>query len=424
MTSEIANTFVWEIGNFQKWIKVSKGECINSQKFWLPQRSFEINNDQVCNHPTLWELSLYPNGISSKGMSLCVHAIQTKYEKEKGISTRRKQFILGIGEYDISQLLTKRKAVIRQSEKYGNFTFNGSKTISSNRYDNFFSLDYIFSRNEKAKVVNLFVQVTILEEKSIPVDRIKFDNKYEDCFGDDSFSDIEFELDCGSRIKAHRVILSSSSSYFKIMFSSQWKERDMDVVPIRETNYTSFRAILYFIYSGKLLGLESFDEFEHAFKLADMMMLKNLNKLVINEWLKIVDNENWHKFILLGWKYNNNLLKNTGLEYAADHWEKVKKDDGMLQLIASNNIEGIEELFYITNKRLEMSNVGIILERQRKQSKTQKQSMKKKSKYKEYIEREYRACDYIEVNDDVNGFMLNELSYCTEKTIIDLEDSE
>ncbi|CAG8440048.1 4417_t:CDS:1 [Funneliformis caledonium] len=423
MTSEIANTFVWEIGNFQKWIKqVSQGECINSQNFWLPQRSFETKN-QNFNHPTLWELSLYPNGIISKGMSLRVQAIQTKYEKEKGITTRRKQFILGIGEYDISQLLPKRKAVIRQCEKSGNFTFNGSKTVSSCLYDNFFSLDYIFPRNEKTKVVNLFVQVTVLEEKSIPVDKIRFDNKYEDCFEDDTFSDIEFELDCGSRIKAHRVILSSSSIYFKIMFSSQWKERDMKVVPIRETKYTSFRAVLYFIYSGKLLDLESFDDFEHTFKLADMMMLNNLNKLVINEWLKIVDNENWHKFILLGWKYNNNLLKNTGLEYAADHWKQVKKGEGMLQLLATNNVEGIEELFYITNKRLEISKVGIISERR----KSQKPSMTKNSKYKEYIEREYRTCDYIEFNDNIHGNqtpIINEFSYCTEKTIVDLEDIE
>ncbi|CAG8521913.1 8619_t:CDS:1 [Funneliformis mosseae] len=370
MTSEIANTFVWEIGNFQKWIKqVSQGECINSQKFWLPQRSFETKN-QSFNHPTLWELSLYPNGIISKGMSLRVHAIQTKYEKEKGITTRRKQFILGIGEYDISQLLPKRKAVIRQCEKSGNFTFNGSKTVSSCLYDNFFSLDYIFPRNEKTKVVNLFVQVTVLEEKSIPVDKIRFDNKYEDFFEDDTFSDIEFELDCGS-------------------------------------------------YLGKLLDLESFDDFEHTFKLADMMMLNNLNKLVINEWLKIVDNENWHKFILLGWKYNNNLLKNTGLEYAADHWKQVKKGEGMLQLLATNNVEGIEELFYITNKRLEISKVGIFSERR----KSQKPSMTKNSKYKEYIEREYRTCDYIEFNDNQTP-IINEFSYCTEKTIVDLEDIE
>ncbi|CAB5365157.1 unnamed protein product [Rhizophagus irregularis] len=139
------------------------------------------------------------------------------------------------------------------------------------------------------------------------------------------------------------------------MLQGQWKEGSMEAIQIKETNYMAFRAVVYYIYSGKLYGINGFDILKQTFKLADMMMLENLSKLIIDELSDLIDEENWYEFILLGWEFNNSSLKSIGLKYIANNWEKVKKSEGMLRLFASNNVEGIEELFYVINRNMEIA---------------------------------------------------------------------
>jgi hypothetical protein len=53
----------------------------------------------------------------------------------------------------------------------------------------------------------------------------------------------------------------------------------------------------------------------------------------------------------------------------------------------------------------------------------EKQAITKTPKYKEYIEREYHTSDFIEFDDD-QDLVLKQKTYCIEKMIIDLEETE
>ncbi|CAG8694633.1 8182_t:CDS:1, partial [Funneliformis mosseae] len=53
-------------------------------------------------------------------------------------------------------------------------------------------------------------------------------------------------------------------------------------------------------------------------------------------------------------------LKNIGLEYAMDNWERVKKGKGLTRLFATCFVDHLEELFFATNKRSEMAKWRII----------------------------------------------------------------
>ncbi|RGB38932.1 BTB/POZ protein [Rhizophagus diaphanus] len=143
--------------------------------------------------------------------------------------------------------------------------------------------------------------MTLLDDSDY--DYCNYSRIYEEYFEDERFADIEFVLDCGSRIKAHRIILSANSIYFKNMLQGQWKEGSMETIQIKETNYMAFRAVVYYIYSGKLYDTNGFDILKQTFKLADMMMLENLSKLIIDELSDLINEENWYEFILLGWEF-------------------------------------------------------------------------------------------------------------------------
>lgn len=354
--SEIASTFIWEVGNFQNLIKqIPRGKSIISQRFLLPQRSFDQNNQQDQNRPTLWELSLLPNGVNGtkEVISLRINAIQTEFEKSNHIMKRRKDIHLGIGKYEnCEHCESSFKTLIKSHRIFSRLTDFDFTKNECLEFSEFISLNSIFPEGDKSKAVSLFVQVTLLDDGDYDYCNYRV---YEEYFEDERFADIEFVLDCGSRIKAHRIILSANSTYFKNMLQGQWKEKSMEAVQIKETNYMAFRVVVYYIYSGKLYDINGFDILKQTFKLADMMMLENLSRLITDELSDLIDEENWYEFILLGWEFNNSSLKNTGLKYTANNWEKVKKSEGMLRIFASNNVEGIEELFYVINRNMEIA---------------------------------------------------------------------
>lgn len=53
-------------------------------------------------------------------------------------------------------------------------------------------------------------------------------------------------------IKAHRVILSSSSSYFEAMFGNDFNENKNKIVKFHSINYNILKILINFIYAGKI----------------------------------------------------------------------------------------------------------------------------------------------------------------------------
>jgi hypothetical protein len=77
-------------------------------------------------------------------------------------------------------------------------------------------------------------------------------------YDDERFFDIELhcaDSDGNSEtniIKAHRVILSSSSSYFEAMFGNDFNENKNKVVKFHSINYSVLKTLVNFIYTGKI----------------------------------------------------------------------------------------------------------------------------------------------------------------------------
>ncbi|CAG8436818.1 10399_t:CDS:1 [Funneliformis mosseae] len=358
--NRIANTFTWEIGSFQEYVRnISHGNSIYSQKFWIPKFPLEkYQNENESKNPSLWQLRLFPNGDNSiesiNHISLFLKAIQTPYEKLNEVNGRNQKYIVIIGRTLINE---NKKILIKNTSISTNyFVFNNISSGWGHR--RFVELNSIFPDGNKTQDVDLFVQITFFNDNyEITKEEGLLDiNKPMEYFENESFSDIEFTFECGSRIRAHRVILAFNSEYFKNMLNGGWKEQDMDVIPIKETSYETFRAILYFVYTGKLLNLDNFETLCELFKRSDMMLLGNLKKLVVKKMIEFINEENWDVFLFLGSK--DYILKVTGLEYAAYHWEMAKKSEGMLRLYANYDINEMEELILFVNKRKEIVDLG------------------------------------------------------------------
>ncbi|CAI2164750.1 18976_t:CDS:1 [Funneliformis geosporum] len=357
--NRIANTFTWEIGSFQEYVRnISHGSSIYSQKFWIPKFPLDkFQNENDIKNPTLWQLRLFPNGDNSiesiNHISLFLKAIQTPYEKLNEINGRNQKYIVIIGRTLINE---NKKILIKNTSISTNyFVFNNVSSGWGHR--KFVELNSIFPDGNKSQDVDLFVQITFFNDNDITKEEGLLDiNKPMDYFENESFSDIEFTFECGSKIRAHRVILAFNSEYFKNMLNGGWKEQDMDVIPIKETSYETFRAILYFVYTGKLLNLDNFETQCELFKRSDMMLLGNLKKLVVKKMIEFINEDNWDVFLLLGSK--DYILKFTGLEYAAHHWEMVKTSEGMLRLYSNYDINEMEELILFVNKRKEIVDFG------------------------------------------------------------------
>jgi len=103
---ETANTFVWEIGDFQDYVKrISNGDSFTSPKFWMPKKCDDTQ-------PTLWRLHLYPNGDlgADDHISVSLEAIRTPFEKLNDINKREQRHKLGIGRSIVKSSTSSKKS--------------------------------------------------------------------------------------------------------------------------------------------------------------------------------------------------------------------------------------------------------------------------------------------------------------------------
>lgn len=87
-----------------------------------------------------------------------------------------------------------------------------------------------------------------------------FFNNLKVLYNDERFFDVELHCSDDSEkggteinvIKAHRIILSSSSNYFFAMFGSDFNENKNKIVKFHSISYDILKVLINFIYTGKI----------------------------------------------------------------------------------------------------------------------------------------------------------------------------
>lgn len=134
----------------------------------------------------------------------------------------------------------------------------------------------------------------------------------------------------GKEVKAHKVVLSSFSLYFKGLFDSCWKENEQERIVIEDLDERTLKCLMNFIYSGELLMNTT--NVLNLLAAADFLQLAFV-KESCGVYLKtLVNDENCVAMLFIANKFNAMELENHLLKYAARHFYKVSQSDDFMEL--------------------------------------------------------------------------------------------
>ena len=74
----------------------------------------------------------------------------------------------------------------------------------------------------------------------------------------ENFADVTFVIG-DAKVKAHKCILASRSSFFNNMFSVGMKEAQESVISVQDIKLLTFTKLLEFIYSDELVDIDNVD---------------------------------------------------------------------------------------------------------------------------------------------------------------------
>ncbi|CAG8500586.1 6558_t:CDS:2, partial [Ambispora leptoticha] len=309
---------------------------------------------------------LYPNGVNDAAkthISLYLVAIPTPYEKQNNITFRDKMFRLEVFRLnpDPSSSSSAATPILIRNETFTmKFEFDGLDDFGRHR---FCSFDNLFPGGDSSTDVDLLIRVKIFnnatpapEEPIVPIES-EFPS-FKQHLDDGRFSDVEFTFDCGLRIKAHRIILATRSSYFEKLLGDKWREGQMKTIPIKHMEYNTFRSILYYLYTGKLEDGLEFDVLKDVYSKADMLNLEKLEEIVADRIADMVDLDNWDEILMLAWEVGDTHLKEAALNYAVSKWTDIREGDNMKRVMGC----GMHVLDYKINKCFdEMQSIKIVI---------------------------------------------------------------
>ncbi|CAL1285695.1 unnamed protein product [Larinioides sclopetarius] len=173
-------------------------------------------------------------------------------------------------------------------------------------------------------------------------------NDFERLLHPESSCPADITLKCnGVSITAHKTILSARSPVFAAMFAHQMKESLKNEVDITDIDESTLRALLKYIYTGKISNLTVDSAAELLFA-ADQRQLQDL-KAVCSHYLKdALSPQNVWKILVLGDMYSAD-LKTFAVDYICNNcgefsviekteeWKQLRKErqDLAMELLES-----------------------------------------------------------------------------------------
>jgi len=148
-------------------------------------------------------------------------------------------------------------------------------------------------------------------------------------------SDVSFNVET-SNFKAHKVILSARSTFFKLMFESGLKESLERHITINDLSSQTFQMILEFIYTGDVKDIKE-DYVIELLTYSYIYELKGLQLIMESLVGFSLDTDNAGCILELAYTYKCPKLLSALYYFTINNWSGVKTTQGWRTL--SNEIK-------------------------------------------------------------------------------------
>lgn len=158
---------------------------------------------------------------------------------------------------------------------------------------------------------------------------------------DKNFADVTFKIG-DSLISAHRNILVARCDYFRAMFLGGMRENSEKIINIPDIDDTTFRDILEFLYTGKIIVSEN--NIVPLITAAEKFQITDLKEVCYSTFDKVANEDNIVQILLVADMWNEQALKILCKKYMLEHYEIVVKTPEFKKLITVDNSDLIMEL--------------------------------------------------------------------------------
>lgn len=143
------------------------------------------------------------------------------------------------------------------------------------------------SKEEFINKFNENLEESIIDHSKLILKRL------ESLYLNEKFSDIILILKDAEQIPAHKVILASSSDYFRALLFGGLQESKSDKINLNCENINLFKLLLRYVYTGQIsLNDLSVKDILEIFQMSHEYNFKNLNETISTYLISILNLEN------------------------------------------------------------------------------------------------------------------------------------
>lgn len=289
-----------------------------------------------------WQLELYPKGNTEDAngyLSVFLNYLSDDYTTVT---------------FNLSLLSNTDKFKQKNVKKFEDYSFDyADESYGENKFISEKSVrdpEKSYLKNNKITIlceiiydeINVTEQNSEIYEKSLY--RLQHFDKFEKLLENREISDVTVKCN-GKSFYLHKSVLTTSSSVFDAMFKNDMKEKNQNIVEVKDVKPEILEQFFRFMYTGKVNEIEKSNS--ELLIAAERYCVENLKSLCEESIIKSLSEENVFEYFNLADMNNAKTLKQETINFMSLHLEEFVKN----QEFEKFGIQHPQVLFEVIKKK-------------------------------------------------------------------------